>query len=82
LRGVQPRAPFISGPDRRLNRRAERVVFALQAVNLRPQTALSRWRVLLVNCATRSWTADREINGLESSVVALNPSRIRYSWPT
>ena len=44
--------------------------------------ALSRWRLLLVNRAKRSSAADRKINGLESSSVVLDPSKIRYSWPT
>jgi hypothetical protein len=44
--------------------------------------ALSRWPVLLVNGATRLWAAHSEINGLQSSKVALDTSRIRYSWPT
>src|SRR5208337_1647154 len=44
--------------------------------------ALSRWPVLLVNGATRLWAAHSEINGLQSSRVALDTSRIRYSWPT
>ena len=46
------------------------------------RTALSRWPVLLVNGATRLWAAHSEINGLQSSRVALDTSRIRYSWPT
>jgi len=43
---------------------------------------LSRWPVLLVNGATRLWAAHSEINGLQTSRVALDTSRIRYSWPT
>ncbi len=46
------------------------------------QRALSRWPVLLVNGATRLWAAHSEINGLQSSRVVLDTSRIRYSWPT
>jgi len=45
-------------------------------------TALSRWRFLLVNGATRSSATNRKINGLEISVAAPDPSRIHYSWPT
>ena len=44
--------------------------------------ALSRWPVLLVNGATRLWAARSEINGLQSSRVVPDTSRIRYSWPT
>ena len=44
--------------------------------------ALSRWPVLLVNGATRLWAARSEINGLQSSRVAPDTSKIRYSWPT
>ncbi len=48
----------------------------------RPGRALSRWPVLLVNAATRLWAAHSEINGLQSSRVGLNTSRIRYPSPT
>src|SRR5208337_1713848 len=44
--------------------------------------ALSRWRLLLVNRPKRSSAADRKINGSEGSSVVLDPSKIRYSWPT
>src|SRR5271166_6452976 len=53
--------------------------------NRASQLGLSRWPVLLVNRMTRLWAALCEINGLQSLRglrMALDTSRIRYSWPT
>ncbi len=60
----------------------ERDLKSIAQESQRVQEALSRWPVLLVNGATRLWAARSEINGLQSLRVALDTSRIRYSWPT